>query len=337
MKNLLRSLFAVLPVVVASIAFAQSPTINQVDAKGRKQGPWERNWAQSSKLRYSGSFKDDKPVGRFTYYSTEGKVESFVDHRPDGKTSFARHFHGNGSVKAEGRYLGKDKDSTWTFFDSFGRKRSTENWRAGQLHGEQLVYYPDGSVADRHHMEKNMLQGHFAQYYPGNRMKYEGNNANGEPEGKVTWYYPNGQKEIEGHLVNGERDGSWYYYHENGSMQIQILYSNGTFIREKKENGSFKTYYENGSLESEITYKNGKREGPYLENHDNGRWVKREVMVGPMEGFQERQTEEVLEGQTKRVTGTYKDDKKHGTWKELNAQGKVLSSVEYLNDEPVRR
>ena len=47
-------------------AFAQPPvTVNQKDAQGRKQGPWERTWADSEQLRYSGQFKDDKPTGTF--------------------------------------------------------------------------------------------------------------------------------------------------------------------------------------------------------------------------------------------------------------------------------
>ena len=104
----------ILALGLAASAFAQPPaSVNRKHAQGRKQGPWEKPWADSQQLRYQGQFKDDKPVGTFTYFSTAGKVESTVAHYATGDASRARHFHPDGKLMAEGRYVGEQKDSIW--------------------------------------------------------------------------------------------------------------------------------------------------------------------------------------------------------------------------------
>ena len=45
----------------------QSDTINQADAKGQKQGYWEKRGSDNT-LIYQGYFKDNKPVGEMRRY-----------------------------------------------------------------------------------------------------------------------------------------------------------------------------------------------------------------------------------------------------------------------------
>ena len=62
-----------LVVLLAGTGFAQ---INQVDSQGRKQGKWEKTHPESAVYQYRGEFKDDKPVGKFTYYYESSKVKA---------------------------------------------------------------------------------------------------------------------------------------------------------------------------------------------------------------------------------------------------------------------
>lgn len=317
----------------ATVLLAQPPaSINQKDAQGRKQGPWQKMWADRQQLRYEGRFKDDKPVGRFTFYSTSGKLESTVDHYATGDGAHARHFHPNGKLMAEGRYAGEAKDSTWDFLDEEGRLRSTENWQAGVKDGEQTAYYPDGKVAERSHFRKGVQHGKAEEFFPDGKLKSTADYVNGAPEGLLTWYQPDGKKDIEGRMVNGERDGAWTYYNPDGSVQVQVLYAQGVFVKDKKENGVFKEYYDDEQLKSETTWKNGRREGRFTEYHDNGRWVTRPLKLGP-EGGEKNETERELEGQTKKREGTYKNDVLEGEVKEYDEQGR-MTSITYLNGRP---
>lgn len=317
--------------VLAGATLAQP--VNRTDAQGRKQGHWEKSWADRQQLRYQGEFKDDKPVGRFTYYSTSGKVESYVDHYPTGNAAHGRHFHPNGRLMAEGRYAGQAKDSIWTYYDEQGALRSTESWKLGVKHGEQMAYYPDGQVAERALFANGVQSGKTEQFFPDGTLKYTATYVNGVPEGTLLWYQPNGRKDIEGHMVNGERDGAWTYYNEDGSVQVQVLYAQGVFIRDKKENGVFKEYYDDEQLKSETTYKNGRKEGRFTEYHDNGTWVTKPIQLGP-EGSEKSEVERELQGQTKKREGTYKNDVLEGEVKEYDEKGRLISTVTYTNGRP---
>jgi antitoxin component YwqK of YwqJK toxin-antitoxin module len=328
----LRAAFLSASLVLATLCSAQPPAANQKDAKGLKQGLWSRTWAESGQLRYEGQFKDDVPVGRFTYYSTKGRVESVLDHYPGGKASHARHYHPNGKLMAEGRYVGQAKDSTWVFFNTDGIKRSTERWNVGKKYGEQLTYYADGTLAEKSTWVKGVQQGAFEQYFDNGQVKTRANYASGEPEGTMTYFFPSGKKEIEGKMVNGDRDGTWFYFNEDGTVQIQVLYKAGAYVKDKKENGTFKEYHDQDKLKSEVTYKAGRREGRFTEWNNDGTWVERPVKIGP-EGAEKNDLERVLEGQTKKREGTYKNDELDGELKEYDEAGRLIRTVNYVAGE----
>ena len=311
---------------------ADAPS-NRTDAQGQKQGPWQRTWSGSDQIRYTGQFKDDKPVGSFIYYSTKGVLESKIDHYASGNASHGRHFHPTGKLMAEGRYVGQEKDSTWTYFDKDGVLRSTENWRAGKMHGEMTTVYPDGTIAEQRHFKNGVAEGVAEQFYPDGKPRYKANFVNGAPEGTETFYFPNGKKEIEGRYVNGNRDGGWMYYNDNGSVQMQVLYAQGKLVRQKYENGTFKEYWADEQVKSEEIYKNGKREGPFTEWYNNGVWVQVPMKLGP-QGGEKNEVERVLKGQTKKREGTYKNDILEGPVKEYDEKGKLISTLVYVNGVP---
>lgn len=327
----------VLPaILILSTGLSAQPAggINQTDAQGRKQGPWVRTWAGSQQPRYQGQFKDDKPVGSFVYYGTDGKVESRVDHYPGGTASHGRHFHPNGKLMAEGRYLGQDKDSTWNYFDKDGLLRSTEQWKAGQLHGPMVTYYPDGKVAESRMFNNGKAAGKAEQYHPNGQPRYLATYVNGEPEGQETYYFPNGNKEIQGNYVNGSRDGGWMYYNEDGTVRMQFLYAQGKLVKQKYENGTFTEYWDNEQPKSEMTYRNGKLEGPFTEWYANGTWTTEPTKLGPT-GEQRADVNRVLKGQTKKREGTYKNDLLEGPVKDYDEQGKLVGTVVYQAGEPL--
>jgi antitoxin component YwqK of YwqJK toxin-antitoxin module len=330
----LRSLFLTGFSAAALAVSAQPPAApNRTDAQGRKQGPWVRKWADSEQTRYTGQFKDGKPVGSFVYYSTKGNVESRIDHYADGNAAHGRHYHPNGKLMAEGRYVGEDKDSTWNYYDPQGILRDTEHWKAGKMDGAMTTYYPSGKVAEQRHFTAGVAQGPAEQFYANGAPRYKANYVDGSPEGIETFYFQNGNKEIEGNYVNGNRDGRWAYYNEDGSLQMQVQYAQGKFVKQKYENGSFKEYWEDGQTKSETTYKNGKRDGPFTEWYDNGTWTDMPVKLGP-DGNAKADVERELKGQTKKHEGRYKNDVLDGPVKEYDETGKLISSTVYVNGEP---
>ncbi|MBK6541231.1 MAG: hypothetical protein IPG10_08120 [Flavobacteriales bacterium] len=329
----MRHLFVLLFGLSAVFAEAQ-PTANSIDAKGLKQGVWSRTWADSEQVRYTGQFKDDRPVGRFTYFSTEGLVESIVDHYPDGSGAHARHFHPNGRIMAEGRYVGQAKDSIWVYLDDIGIRRTQEHWNKGHKHGEQVSYFEDGTISERITFANGEQEGVHEQFFPGGQLKHRGIYANGAGDGTMTWYYPDGKKEVEGRMVTGERDGIWYHFNSDGSVRIQMVYDHGIYMKDKKENGVFKEYCEDEQLRSEHTWKQGKLNGPFTEYYCNGTWVDEPLPVDQF-GTGQGETQRVLKGQWKKREGTYRNGVLHGLVIDYGETGSAKSRVEYVDGTPL--
>jgi antitoxin component YwqK of YwqJK toxin-antitoxin module len=79
-------------------------TVNQKDAQGRKQGVWQKTYPKSRALEYKGQFKDDKPVGTFTYYYQSTKVKATIKHDEKTGRSEALMYQESGVIFARGIY-----------------------------------------------------------------------------------------------------------------------------------------------------------------------------------------------------------------------------------------
>lgn len=325
----LRSILLSALIPLGAWSFAQPPaTPNETDAQGRKQGTWSRTWP-GGQLRYHGQFRDDKPVGEFRHFDEEGRLTTVQRHAGDGRTSRAEHYHPDGSLMAKGRYVAQEKDSTWNYYATDGKLRKVERYSLGKLNGEQITYYATGQMAEMETRVNGILQGPNKSWFANGKTKSEATYVNGEPEGRMTFWFPDGKKEIEGNAVNGDREGTWFYFNEDGTLQLQALYAKGELVKERKENGTFKEYYDDDQLMSEVTYKKGKREGPFTEYHDNGRWVVKEMAPNPELGTP-GDVERVLEGQKKKREGTYVNDLLEGEVKEYDEQGKLVRTRRYV-------
>jgi len=305
---------------------AQPPAENRTDAQGRKQGAWSKTWP-NGEVRYTGQFIDDKPVGTFIHYNEDGVITSQQDHAGDGVTSRAVHFHPDGEVMARGKYTGQVKDSIWNYYDDLGRLQSVERFVNGELQGERVVYYADGGIAETSVYDHGHLHGPWRQYFQGGKPKAQGGYVHGIADGRMTWYHPNGKTELDGLMEDGERDGVWTYYNEDGSLLIVITYADGDMVESRKMNGVFKEYFDDEKLKEEVTWKNGAMNGPFTEYHDNGTWETREIPANAATG-EPAATEQVLTGQTKKRTGTYRNGLLEGEVKHFGENGEpVLTEV----------
>ena len=105
MKLLINTLFVVFSM---SICFGQ---INQVDAKGKKQGPWEKTYPDSKVYMYKGQFKNDRPVDKFVYFYPSSKVKAVINHDVTTGRSEAYYYHENQALMSFGIYRNLKKDS----------------------------------------------------------------------------------------------------------------------------------------------------------------------------------------------------------------------------------
>lgn len=184
--------------------------VNQVDSKGRKQGPWQKKYDKINVLQYKGQFKDDKPVGTFTYYYESNKVKAIIKHDDNSNRSVAYYYHENGSLMSHGIYRNEKKDSIWVIFGPSERISSAETYENGVLNGKKVVYFVPPDINDKSRI-------------PSAIFNYE----NGVLNGEYQEFHSNTVKKKVGQYVNGKKHGIWYEYYINGKPFHLYRYKNG--------------------------------------------------------------------------------------------------------------
>ena len=108
-------------VVFTGISFAQ---VNQVDAKGLKQGLWYKNY----------------PGTKIHIYES-GALKAVVDNKPNSKLSMVKMYFENEALMSEGCYWDQKKDSIWINYNERGELVSAESYIDGRLNGKKIIYY----------------------------------------------------------------------------------------------------------------------------------------------------------------------------------------------------
>ncbi|MFP5471023.1 MAG: toxin-antitoxin system YwqK family antitoxin [Bacteroidia bacterium] len=206
---------------------------NKTDNKGRKQGKWEVKYENSEVVRYKGSFVNDKPVGKFTYYHTNGKLMSESNYVANSNVCRTRLYDIEGVLMAYGKYVNQVKDSTWTYYSFNGGKViGREDYQNGQRHGKKITYYENGNIYEEIPFENNVEQGTWNMYYSDGKVKVTAKYVDGNLDGKIVYYYSNGNIEVEGFYKDAVENGFWRFYDVNGRIEKEAYYKNGIPIIE---------------------------------------------------------------------------------------------------------
>lgn len=212
-----------LVVIFVLATFCGLAQVNQVDAQGRKQGPWQKAYEGARVLEYTGQFKNDKPVGKFTYFYKSSKVKAVVIHEENSNRSKAYFYHENGSLMSHGIYKDQKKDSVWVNFGPSERLSNTETYVNGELHGKKVVYYVPEIVTDKsqipaaiYHYKNGKLDGEFKEYFDPRNVKTSGQYQNNKKVGIWIQYHPNGNKMTFVRYKDGVKHGWSFAYDESG-------------------------------------------------------------------------------------------------------------------------
>src|SRR6185312_15592108 len=232
---------SVLFVVLFSFAYAQNK--NQTDAKGLKQGYWEKLDTKTGKISYKGTFKDNKPQGVFYYYyPSMDSIRSKSEFRQDGKIAYVTMYHVTGKIEAKGKYINEEKDSVWTFYDDKGKLLSNETYLNGKKNGPSKIYFENGAVSEERNYKNNLLEGPFKQLFDDKKgVRAEGAYVANEFNGKCSWYYPNGIAAAQGFYEKGVKKGVWLYKLESGKIKEKEVWQNDKQLNQKEMDAYFKS------------------------------------------------------------------------------------------------
>jgi antitoxin component YwqK of YwqJK toxin-antitoxin module len=217
-------------------AFAQ---VNQTDAKGRKQGVWEKIYPGTRVYMYKGEFKDDKPNGTFVYFYKSGKSKAVIEHSATPRSE-GYFYHETGGVMSYGIYTNFKKDSIWVNWDNIGRLSSRESYKNDSLHGMKVIYYlaPEGDKSQRPmtilNYNNGQLHGEFKEYFDSGKLKNSGTYENNKKVGVWETYHVDGGKMSLERYQNGVRHGWCIGYDKNGKEEGRKYFYRGHLLEGKQ-------------------------------------------------------------------------------------------------------
>jgi antitoxin component YwqK of YwqJK toxin-antitoxin module len=226
----------ILLVFTFSTAIAQ---LNFTDKQGRKQGVWQKTYPKSTALEYKGTFKDDKPVGVFTFYYPSTKVKAVIRHSDNAVRSEAFFYHENGELMTYGIYRNMKKDSVWLNFGPSGRISFKETYKNDILDGPKIVYFisedinnKSSKISSISNYKNGKLDGEFKEYFDFGGTKTIGQYAMDKKVGIWQEYHPNGQKMAMTRYKEGIKHG-WCTANDESGKEVSRLY----FFRGKLQQG----------------------------------------------------------------------------------------------------
>lgn len=242
---------AIVFTVISSLTFAQ--VVNQKDTQGRKQGVWQKNYPKSRAFEYKGQFKDDKPVGTFTYYYESTKVKAVIKHDEKTGRSEAVMYHENGVLMSKGIYKNQEKDSTWNYYGPSGKLSTKETFLNGKLHGTQTIYYVFEDPNDKRvvpakvsNFKMGVLDGECVEYFDSGVVKSKTTYINGKKNGIVVINHPNGNPMIKERYKDGIQHGWQTAHDESGKETGKQFYRFGKRIQGKELESYLKQCKEKG-------------------------------------------------------------------------------------------
>ncbi|MGB1307890.1 MAG: toxin-antitoxin system YwqK family antitoxin [Oceanihabitans sp.] len=200
--------------------------INQTDANGKRHGIWKKNFDKTRVIRYEGEFFHGKEIGLFKFYKNiEGKavLTATKEFKKNSEIAKVTYLASTGKVISKGEMNGKLRIGEWIYYHNKTKNiLSKDNYNTkGELHGERLVYYPDGVLAQKEIYQNDKLHGPSLSYSTKAVLIKEYNYVNGELHGPAKVFDENALKLLEGQYQNGRKHGIWKYYNA------------GKFIKEK--------------------------------------------------------------------------------------------------------
>lgn len=112
-----------------------SVTTNQLDEKGRKQGPWE---IKMEKMTARGVFENGKMDGTWGFYYSNGEKKAEQTFRMGKRDGGFSEWSSTGKTICTGAYSEGRMTGLWTMWDEEGRITLEANYEDGKAHGDCL-------------------------------------------------------------------------------------------------------------------------------------------------------------------------------------------------------
>jgi uncharacterized protein len=279
-------------------------------------------WIQFFLVLILGTYQGFGQYVRYTYpdgtVSSEGTMR---DGKPDG---YWKTYYPNGSLKSEGNRVEFKLDSVWIFYRSDTTKERMITYQADVRQGKEIIYDKAGRKTEEWKNELGIKKGIVYYYYDTGALWKEIQFENNKEEGKGIEYDHSGRiisnyifkngfiyqhERINRYNEVGNKTGIWRELYDDQQIKLEGNYNNG------KKNGVFKFYDRKGKLEK-------------LEQYEDDVLIEGEQSVA----LPDIRQEYYADGQL-RASGSYRNGKKHGTFRIYDPRGMERISELYEQDQ----
>ncbi|MCH9633183.1 MAG: hypothetical protein S4CHLAM6_15360 [Chlamydiae bacterium] len=125
----------------------------------------------------------------------------------------------------------------------------------GQLHGQWILYYLDGSIKSELYYKAGTLHGPSSFYSDKGKLISHSWYIDGKRHGKFKQFYLDGNPYSIQRYDMGMREGKQEYFYEDGNLKTLMTF------KADLQTGTTKLYYPNRQLKREIEFENGKKMG----------------------------------------------------------------------------
>ncbi|MFT4611185.1 MAG: antitoxin component YwqK of YwqJK toxin-antitoxin module [Glaciecola sp.] len=221
-QNSMKCRFFIFFLTIFTLNICAQESINQIDSANKRHGVWEKYFNKTKQLRYEGQFDHGKEIDTFKFYTlnkgtsvlSATKVFNAINTKAEVKFLSSR-----GKLISEGEMNGKLYSGKWIYYHNKSTSMmSTEFYNDnGNLEGEKLVFYPDGTTAEKAYYVDGKLNGSSIWYSEKGKTLKEFMYVNDELHGVSKYYGADGNLEAEGTYRKDLKHGIWKYY-ENGKL-----------------------------------------------------------------------------------------------------------------------
>ncbi|WP_066224823.1 toxin-antitoxin system YwqK family antitoxin [Formosa haliotis] len=217
-------------VLLSFVGSVMAQSINQLDANGKRDGVWKKNFDNTKILRYEGQFEHGKEVGMFKFYKKTGNksvLSAVKEFNAQSTIADVQFLSSTGKVISKGKMNGKLYVGDWIYYHKNSDKiMITEHYNdQGKLDGERLVYYDNGKIAERAFYKNGLQEGKSTWYSEKEIPLKEFNYKNDVLQGMSKYYDLEGNLIAEGAYKKGKKDGIWKYY-KDGKLDDEKDFTN---------------------------------------------------------------------------------------------------------------
>ncbi|TNE55809.1 MAG: hypothetical protein EP338_03275 [Bacteroidetes bacterium] len=286
--------------------------------EGKLDGSYEYYY-DNDQVNVSGYYRSGLKDGKWTWYTKKGDRDmegGFKEGKQDGKWTY---WYPTGELSYTAEYKEDKKVGQWTYHYKDGSRFKKGSYENDQKHGLWETWYENGKLLMKGNYEFGLEEGPWQNFWDNGNPKNESGFKKGKLHGKWTSYNPNGKLKLSGEYDMGQKSGEWMSYYDNGKPKELIHYKvikkkpkvsygpmKDRVIYESERDGLYVSFSEKDYRKTEEgNYKAGKKEGTWTAYYPGGKYPANTI--------------------------EYKGGELHGTMKEFDRKGVIVTEIEYRN------